>query len=190
MSIVSSYGVMHFNCIVVCLPCIYKWLLFYNLVYVKCMNEKTYLSLSWTIMPFSYITIHRYFRLFTLSCSLCTRNMQKDSHMCIRTRSRGYLALNQIPDPAQRAIVVSYDNELNMPSSGMCENGAVSAQKCPLSHSLKEPAAPLEHDWHTNASVLRQRLAGGQARERSCWLPTKIYNGHIAEEVEEHLPSA
>ena len=50
--------------------------------------------------------------------------MKKDSHMCIYICTRGYLATYQIPDPAQRAIVVSYDNELNMPSSGMCENGA------------------------------------------------------------------
>lgn len=79
--------------------------------------------------------------------------MKKDSHMCIYMCTRGYLAPYQIPDPAQRAIVVSYDNELNMPSSGMCENGAGSAQKCPLSHSLIVQVAPPKHDWHTNAFV-------------------------------------
>ncbi len=81
------------------------------------------------------------------------KNMKRDSHMCICTCTRGYLALYQIPDPTQRTIVVSYDNELNMPSSGMCENRAVSVQKCPLSHSLKGPVAPLKHDWHINAVV-------------------------------------
>lgn len=74
--------------------------------------------------------------------------------MWIYTYTRGYLAPSQIPDPAQRTIVVSYDNELNMPSSGMCENGAVSVQKCPLSHSLIDPVAPPKHDWHTNALCL------------------------------------
>lgn len=80
--------------------------------------------------------------------------MKKDSHMWIHTYTRGYLATSQIPDPAQRAIVVSYDNELNMPASGMCEHGAVSVQKCPLSHSLIDPVAPPKHDWHTNALCL------------------------------------
>lgn len=75
--------------------------------------------------------------------------------MWIRTYTRGYLAPSQIPDPAQRAIVVSYDNELNMPASGMCENEPVSEQKCPLSHSLIDPVAPPAHDWHTNAFVPR-----------------------------------
>lgn len=48
---------------------------------------------------------------------------ERFTHMCIYTCTRGYLAPSQILHPAQRAIVVSYDNELNMPSSGMCENG-------------------------------------------------------------------
>jgi len=42
--------------------------------------------------------------------------------MCNYTPTQGYLALSQILYPAQRAIIVSYDNELNMPLSGMCEN--------------------------------------------------------------------
>lgn len=85
--------------------------------------------------------------------SVYTQKIRRKIHTCIYTCTRGYLAPSQIPYPTQRAIVVSYDNELNMPSSGMCENGAVSVQKCPLSHSLKEPVAPLKHDWHTNAFV-------------------------------------
>lgn len=72
--------------------------------------------------------------------------------MWIHTYTQGYLAPSQIPDPTQRAIVVSYDNELNMPASGMCENWAVSVQKCPLSHSLIDPPPDTKkHDWHTNA---------------------------------------
>lgn len=67
--------------------------------------------------------------------------------MWIHTYTQGYLAPSQIPDPTQRAIVVSYDNELNMPASGMCENWAVSVQKCPLSHSLIDPPPPT--DTHT-----------------------------------------
>lgn len=116
---------------------------------------------------------------------LHARNMKRDSHMWIRTYTRGYLAPSQIPDPAQRAIVVSYDNELNMPASGMCENEPVSEQKCPLSHSLIDPVAPPAHDWHTNAFAPQcgasvwhvDGRAGG--RKRAPWLPPKIHNGNM-----------
>lgn len=107
-------------------------------------------------------------------------NLKTDSHMCVYTCTGGYLAPPQIPYPTQRAIVVSYDNELNMPSSGMCENGAVAAQKCPLSHSLKEPAAPfptwLAYKW-LRGCVRGQRLAG--ELKRPPWPPPKTYRGHM-----------
>lgn len=50
----------------------------------------------------------------------------KDAHMGMHTCALGHLAASQALHPAQRAIVVSYDNELNMVYSGMCENRAAS----------------------------------------------------------------
>lgn len=46
--------------------------------------------------------------------------------MGMHTCALGHLAASQALHPAQRAIVVSYDNELNMVYSGMCENRAAS----------------------------------------------------------------
>lgn len=131
-----------------------------------------------------------YYWISSLCFSLHTNHMKTESHMC--TCTRGYLAPLWIPYPAQRAIVVKYDNELNMPSSGMCENGEVSVEKCPLSHSLKAPVAPQKHDWHTNAFVPPfggQRLAGGWAREGTL-AAAQNPQWPYAEEMEERPPRA
>lgn len=64
-------------------------------------------------------------------------SMKEDSNTCINTCIQGYLAPSQISYPAQRAIVFSYDNELNMPSSGMCETGLFQCRNALFPTALK-----------------------------------------------------
>lgn len=63
------------------------------------------------------------------------RNMNEGStntHVDPRVRPRTSGTVPNRRRPHKRAIVVGYDNELNMPTSGMCENEPVWAQKMPL----------------------------------------------------------
>lgn len=110
--------------------------------------------------------------------------------MWIHIITRGHLARAPVPDPPQSAIVASYDNELNMPSPGMCENGAVSPQKCPLSHTRSGPSGPPTHDWHTNAArgpALGVQM-GGQTREGTLAATQDLQRPYVG--GAERLPSA
>lgn len=67
--------------------------------------------------------------------------------------AQGNLACSQILYRAQSTIVVGYDNELNILFYRMCEYWDVSVETWLLSHSLKDQATALKHDWHANVFV-------------------------------------
>lgn len=60
-----------------------------------------------------------------------------------RVRPRTFGTDPNLKRPHKRAIVVGYDNELNMAASGMCENEPISVQRMPTIPTVtRTPGAP------------------------------------------------
>lgn len=103
--------------------------------------------------------------------------IHKHTHVDPRVRPRTSGTDPNLRRPHKRAIVVGYDNELNMAASGMCENEPISVpENAPFSHSRSDPGAPTDsstHDLHTQCSVWS--LVRGGAHLAAAQQPRRRY---------------